>query len=201
MTNITSLVLSDGTVVNTFPGPVDGELVARAFTELHEQAEQLCPNKSPAPSAKVEDTGEPAHHDLSDRLVFETANESLDYDFSSWDESSEVYDDSEAQAAWVGFRSAFAILPEQSITDHERIELYELRDVVERLSTAPTTGSAPVAEGWQLTETKNLDALIIAMERAENKGYLPDSIKEAWGEFMCNPARVAAPTIPEASPK
>jgi hypothetical protein len=66
-------------------------------------------------------------------------------------------------------------------------------------STAPTTGSAPVAEGWQLTETKNLDALIIAMEHAENKGYLPDAIKEAWGEFMCNPARVDAPASPAAS--
>lgn len=38
MKNITVVTLSDGTVVNTFPGPVDGTLVARAFTELHEQA-------------------------------------------------------------------------------------------------------------------------------------------------------------------
>lgn len=72
-------------------------------------------------------------------------------------------------------------------------------EIRKALHAALTTGSAPVAEGWQLTETKNLDALIIAMERGQNKGYLPDSIKEAWGEFMCNPARVVAPASPAAS--
>jgi hypothetical protein len=51
------------------------------------------------------------------------------------------------------------------------------------------TRDAPkLAEGWVLTETKNLDGLIIAMERADRKGYMPEAIQGAWDDFMCQPA-------------
>jgi hypothetical protein len=37
---------------------------------------------------------------------------------------------------------------------------------------------------WKTVRVKGLDKLVEAMERADDKGYLPDAIREEWDAFM-----------------
>ncbi|MEX3983748.1 hypothetical protein AB4Y45_32720 [Paraburkholderia sp. EG287A] len=53
-------------------------------------------------------------------------------------------------------------------------------------------------EGWKLVRVnEHFDALIEALERAEEKGYLPDAVRESWDNFACD-ENVAAPVAPAA---
>ncbi|MCA7959465.1 hypothetical protein LGM14_18365 [Burkholderia multivorans] len=57
-------------------------------------------------------------------------------------------------------------------------------------------GAEPMAvpAGWKLVRVnEHFDALIAALERAESKGYLPDSMREEWENFACD-ENVTAPT-------
>ncbi|AOJ93128.1 hypothetical protein WK22_10775 [Burkholderia multivorans] len=50
-------------------------------------------------------------------------------------------------------------------------------------------GAEPMAvpAGWKLVRVnEHFDALIAALERAESKGYLPDSMREEWENFACD---------------
>ncbi|MCA8376328.1 hypothetical protein LGM80_23485 [Burkholderia multivorans] len=52
-----------------------------------------------------------------------------------------------------------------------------------------TEGVEPMAvpSGWKLVRVnEHFDALIAALERAESKGYLPDSVREEWENFACD---------------
>ncbi|UQN68049.1 hypothetical protein L0Z11_10060 [Burkholderia multivorans] len=53
-----------------------------------------------------------------------------------------------------------------------------------------------VPAGWKLVRVnEHFDALIAALERAESKGYLPDSVREEWENFACD-ENVIAPQPP-----
>ncbi|HDR9048802.1 TPA: hypothetical protein QDA94_003034 [Burkholderia vietnamiensis] len=44
-----------------------------------------------------------------------------------------------------------------------------------------------IPAGWKLVRVnEHFDALIAALERAESKGYLPDSMREEWANFACD---------------
>ncbi|MBU9404015.1 hypothetical protein KTE13_30180 [Burkholderia multivorans] len=50
-------------------------------------------------------------------------------------------------------------------------------------------GAEPMAipAGWKLVRVnEHFDGLIAALERAESKGYLPDSVREEWENFACD---------------
>lgn len=50
-------------------------------------------------------------------------------------------------------------------------------------------GAEPMAvpAGWKLVRVnEHFDALITSLERAESKGYLPDSVREEWENFACD---------------
>lgn len=48
-------------------------------------------------------------------------------------------------------------------------------------------GWKPLPEGWKLVRVnEHFDGLIAALERAESKGYLPDSLQEIWDNFACD---------------
>ncbi|MFQ3458689.1 hypothetical protein PMN64_35975 [Bradyrhizobium sp. UFLA01-814] len=52
-----------------------------------------------------------------------------------------------------------------------------------------------VPDGWKLVRVnEHFDDLIIALERAEAKGYLPDAIAESWRVFACDENIVASAT-------
>ncbi|SAK53154.1 hypothetical protein AWB78_01298 [Caballeronia calidae] len=59
-----------------------------------------------------------------------------------------------------------------------------------------TAGTKP--QGWKLVRVnEHFDALIAALERAENKGYLPDAMAEEWANFACD-ENTASPAIDAA---
>jgi hypothetical protein len=63
----------------------------------------------------------------------------------------------------------------------------------------PAQAAEPVAvpAGWKLVRVnEHFDALITSLERAESKGYLPDSVREEWENFACD-ENVIAPQPPE----
>lgn len=79
-------------------------------------------------------------------------------------------------------------------------DVYEVR----ALYTAPRSPAmaaeaVAIPGGWRLVRVnEHFDALIAALDRAESKGYLPDSIREEWENFACDenapqPAQAAAP--------
>ncbi|WP_146125477.1 hypothetical protein [Burkholderia multivorans] len=56
-------------------------------------------------------------------------------------------------------------------------------------ASANETGAeaAAIPAGWKLVRVnEHFDALIAALERAESKGYLPDSMREEWENFACD---------------
>ncbi|MDN7951805.1 hypothetical protein QZM74_18960 [Burkholderia multivorans] len=58
-----------------------------------------------------------------------------------------------------------------------------------RAASANETGAeaAAIPAGWKLVRVnEHFDALIAALERAESKGYLPDSMREEWENFACD---------------
>ncbi|WP_254214668.1 XRE family transcriptional regulator [Burkholderia multivorans] len=84
-------------------------------------------------------------------------------------------------------------------------DVYEVR----ALYTAPRSPAVAaeavaIPAGWKLVRVnEHFDALIAALERAESKGYLPDSMREEWENFACDenvtqPAQADAPA--EATP-
>ncbi|MBU9310900.1 hypothetical protein [Burkholderia multivorans] len=79
-------------------------------------------------------------------------------------------------------------------------DVYEVR----ALYTAPRSPAVAaeavaIPAGWKLVRVnEHFDALIAALERAESKGYLPDSMREEWENFACDenvtqPAQADAP--------
>lgn len=55
-------------------------------------------------------------------------------------------------------------------------------------------GAEPMAvpAGWKLVRVnEHFDALITSLERAESKGYLPDSVREEWENFACDENGIA----------
>ncbi|SAK17615.1 hypothetical protein [Burkholderia multivorans] len=67
-------------------------------------------------------------------------------------------------------------------------DVYEVR----ALYTAPRSPAmaaeaVAIPGGWRLVRVnEHFDALIAALDRAESKGYLPDSIREEWENFACD---------------
>ncbi|PRG77271.1 hypothetical protein C6T69_05585, partial [Burkholderia multivorans] len=63
-------------------------------------------------------------------------------------------------------------------------------------------GAEPMAvpAGWKLVRVnEHFDALIAALERAESKGYLPDSMREEWENFAYDENVTASPPPAQAS--
>lgn len=76
---------------------------------------------------------------------------------------------------------------------------WDAADVIKRLRAALTTQpqAEPVAEpegdGWALYWVRHLPEMMSALNRASNKGYMPDAMADEYDAFDY---REAAPTVP-----
>ncbi|MBU9604455.1 hypothetical protein [Burkholderia multivorans] len=74
-----------------------------------------------------------------------------------------------------------------------------------RAASANETGAEgvepmAVPAGWKLVRVnEHFDALIAALERAESKGYLPDSMREEWENFAYDENVTASPPPAQAA--
>ncbi|MBY4831739.1 DUF550 domain-containing protein [Burkholderia dolosa] len=98
----------------------------------------------------------------------------------------------------IGFRTrvpGFAWVP--WLTDDQETIQRAIADALahghegEAIYGAPVPAMAAEAvaipDGWRLVRVnEHFDALIAALDRAESKGYLPDSIREEWENFACD---------------